>query len=84
MVNTCTARRAETESHAMVLVRDVPSGSVPCERCTVATGRSRGLKSPEKKVSPQRRGLKSPEKRVSPQKGAQETGITGAHSEEEG
>jgi len=31
MVNTCTARRAETESHAMVLVRDVPSGSVPCQ-----------------------------------------------------
>jgi len=33
MVNTCTTRRAETESHAMVLVRDVPSGSVPC-KCT--------------------------------------------------
>jgi len=31
MVNMWTARRAETESHAMVLVRDVPSGSVPCQ-----------------------------------------------------
>jgi len=39
---------------------------------------------PQSSLMTQRRGLKSPEKRVSPQKGAQETGITGAHSEEEG
>jgi len=31
MVTACTARRAETESHAMVLVRDLPSGIDPCQ-----------------------------------------------------